>query len=125
MDKKETKEQKTVGKPYTLRKLTDRDLWPVLDIIGKVLPDDLSSLFSQVMLKEKSLEEVGAEGVTKIGVAIIRNMDKAQDDIYAFLADVSGISAQEIQAMPFGTTPRMIWEIVQDVKNAGFFGAAS
>lgn len=123
MEQKKTGAQKK--KPYTLRKLTDRDLWPVLDILGKVLPEDLSGILSQVMLKEKTVEEVGAESMAKIGVAIIRNMDRAREDVYAFLADVSGIPAQELQGMPFGTTPRMIWEIVQDVKNADFFGAAS
>jgi hypothetical protein len=37
------------------------------------------------------------------------------------LSDLSGIPADEIPEMPFGTTPNMIWDIVKDAKNASFF----
>ena len=125
MDNMENNVQKTAEKPYTLRKLNDNDLWSVLNIIGIALPDELSMTFSQIVLKEKSFEEVGAEAITKLGVAIIRNMHKVHDEVYAFLADVSGIPAEDLQKMPFGTTPRMIMDIVKDVKNGSFFGDAS
>ena len=42
------------NKPYTLRKLTGEDLWPVLDIVGKVLPDDLAPLFLDIATGNKS-----------------------------------------------------------------------
>lgn len=112
-------------KPYTLRRLRDKDLYPILSILGKVFPGDLSSVFAQIMTGDRSLEQVGAEVVMKLVVAVIRNMNDVQDEVYALLEDVAGIPAEDIQDMEFGTTPKMIWEIVQNEKNTSFFGALS
>lgn len=112
-------------RPYTLRRLKDKDLWPILDIIGRVFPGDLSGIFAQIVTGNKNLEQVGAEIVMKLVVAVIRNMDNVQDEVYDLLADVSGIPADEIGEMAFGTTPMMIWDIVKNEKNADFFVAVS
>lgn len=112
-------------RPYTLRRLKDKDLWPILNIIGQVFPGDLSSVFAQIMTGSKDIEQVGAEVVTKLGMSVIRNMGIVHDDVYALLADVSGIAAEEIQEMEFGTTPMMIWDIIRNEKNASFFEVVS
>jgi hypothetical protein len=112
-------------RPYTLRRLKDKDLWPILDIIGKVFPGDLSSMFAQIMTGGKDLEAVGAEVVMKLVMAVIRNMDKVEEEVYDLLADVSGIRADDIKEMAFGTTPMMILDIVKNEKNADFFVAVS
>lgn len=112
-------------RPYTLRRLKDKDLWPVLNIIGQVFPGDLSTVFADIMTGGKSVEQVGAEMVAKLGVAVIRNMGIVHDDVYALLSDVSGIPAEEIQEMEFGTTPMMIYDIIKNEKNASFFEVVS
>ena len=118
-------EMETTARNYTLRRLKDKDLWPVLDIIGQVFPGDLSTVFAQIMTGDKNVEQLGAEVVMKLVVAVIRNMNKVQDDVYALLSDVSGLTPEEIQDMEFGTTPLMIWDIVKNEKNASFFGVVS
>lgn len=118
-------EMETTARNYTLRRLKDKDLWPVLDIIGQVFPGDLSTVFAQIMTGDRNIEQVGAEVVMKLVVAVIRNMNKVQDDVYALLSDVSGLTPEEIQDMEFGTTPLMIWDIVKNEKNASFFGVVS
>lgn len=125
MDNKENTVIEEVNKPYTLRRLVDRDLWPVLDIIGKVFPGDLSSIFVEVATGQKGVQEVGGIVMMKLIMAVIRNMNTVRDEVYAFLADVSGIPANEIEEMEFGTTPNMIWDIVKNEKNASFFTAVS
>jgi hypothetical protein len=130
MSKQEIREQEATveevtEKPYTLRRLRDRDLFPVLNIISEVFPDELSSVFVQVSTKEKSVQEVGAMAILKLVLAVLKNMDKVQDDVYSLLSDVSGIPAAEIQEMEFGTTPMMIWDIVANEKNCGFFTVLS
>lgn len=110
-----------VNKPYTLRRLKDKDLWPVLDIIGKVFPDDLASLFVQIAAGEKSIREVGSIVVLRLVKAIVCNLKTVHDEVYEFLSDVSGIPAEEIEEMEFGTTPMMIWEIMRNEKNTSFF----
>lgn len=108
-------------KPYTLRRLKDKDLWPVLDIISKVFPDDLAPIFAQIATGGKTLNQAGAEIVMKLVVAVLKNMGKVHDEVYALLEDVAGIPAEDIQDMEFGTTPKMIWEIIDNEKNVSFF----
>ena len=115
----------TEEKPYTLRRLKDKDLWPVLDIIGKVFPGDLSAIFVEVATGQKSVQEVGGLVMMRMVMAVIRNMNSVRDEVYTFLSDVSGIPANEIEEMEFGTTPSMIWDIVKNEKNASFFTAVS
>lgn len=132
MNKQEIREQEaaveqeaTIERPYTLRRLKDRDLFPILGIVSEVFPDDLAKVFVQLTTKEKSVQEVGAMAILKLVLAVLKNMDKVQDDVYALLSDVSGIPAAEIAEMEFGTTPMMIWDIVDNEKNCGFFKVLS
>lgn len=126
MNNQEIREQEEImERPYTLRRLVDRDLFPILGIISEVFPDDLAKVFVQLSTKEKTVQEVGATAVLKMVLAVLKNMDKVQDDVYNLLSDVSGIPAAEIQEMEFGTTPMMIWDIVANEKNNGFFKVLS
>jgi hypothetical protein len=93
--------------------------------MSEVFPDDLAKTFVQLSTKEKTVQEVGATAVLKMVLAVLKNMDKVQDDVYALLSDVSGIPAAEIAEMEFGTTPMMIWDIVGNEKNNGFFKVLS
>ena len=119
------KAEEAVERPYTLRRLKDKELFPVLGIISEVFPDDLSPIFIKLATKEKNVREVGALASVKIVLAILKNMDKVQDEVYALLSEVSGIPAEEIGEMEFGTTPMMIWDIVNNEKNVGFFKVLS
>lgn len=126
-------------KPYKLRSLKDKDLFPILDIITETLPDGLEDIFTQLFVKKKSdenaptqsnvkkksLEEIGGMAVYEIAVSVLKNVSTIPDKIYALLSDLSGIPADEIPEMPFGTTPSMIWDVVNDAKNANFFGELS
>ena len=124
-DKKATPKEKAQEKPYTLRPLCDEDLWPMLAIIGKVFPNELSEAFVNVVTKEKTMQEIGYDVGFKLVVAVIKNLPNIGGEVYDFLSDLSGIPADEIRKMPFGTTPKMIWDIYHEVKNIDFFGAAS
>lgn len=125
-EQEETIEQEeTMERPYTLRRLKDRDLFPILNIISQVFPDELAQVFAQLSTKEKSVQEVGAMAILKMVLAVLKNMDKVQYDVYDLLSDVSGIPAAEIAEMEFGTTPMMIWDIVGNEKNSGFFKVLS
>lgn len=113
------------AKLYTLRSLKDVDLFPILDIITKVLPEDLSEVFVQLTTGQKSLDEIGGVVVYRIIVSVLKNISTVHDELYALLSDLSGIPAADIQNMPFGTTPSMIWDVVADAKNASFFTVLS
>lgn len=119
--------EEIVERPYTLRRLKDKDLFPILGIISRVFPDDLAKIFVQVASKEKNLQEIGILAVSKLVFAVIKNLsnESLAEDVYALLSDISGIPAEEIGEMEFGTTPMMIWDIVNNEKNTGFFKVLS
>nr|DAU94871.1 MAG TPA: hypothetical protein [Caudoviricetes sp.] len=129
MSKKEniemTEEVTEEVKPYKLRSLKDKDFYPMLDIITATLPDDLADVFVQLATGEKSVDEIGGMVVYKIAVSVLKNVSAIPDKIYPLLSELSGIPADEIPEMPFGTTPSMILDIVADAKNASFFRALS
>lgn len=125
MNQEIREQEEIMEKPYTLRRLRDRDLFPILNIISEVFPDELSNVFVQLSTKEKSVQEVGAMAILKLVLAVLKNMDKVQDDVYALLSDVSSIPVDELKEMEFGTTPMMIWDIVANEKNCGFFKVLS
>lgn len=125
MNQEIREQEEIMEKPYTLRRLRDRDLFPILNIISEVFPDELSAVFVQLSTKEKSVQEVGAMAILKLVLAVLKNMDKVQEDVYALLSDVSSIPVDELKEMEFGTTPMMIWDIVANEKNCGFFKVLS
>ena len=120
-DTEQELEEVKVGKPYTLRDLTDEDIYPLCEIIGKVLPDDMKEAFVQIMSGEKSLKDTGIMVVFDLGKLILKNFSSVKTEMYGLLSDMSGIPVEELKKMPFGTTPRMIKDIFQDAKNTDFF----
>ena len=113
--------EETVKKPYTLRDLNDEDIYPLCEIIGKVLPDDMKEAFVQIMSGEKSLKDTGIMVVFDLGKLILKNFSNVKTEMYGLLSNMSGIPVEELKKMPFGTTPRMIKDIFQDAKNTDFF----
>ena len=112
------------SRPYYLRELKDKDLFTVLSIIDRIFPGEkLQEAFSEITTDGKTIEEIGIQVCTKLGFALIRNIVTAHDEIYALLADMSGLSIELLDNMPFGTGPMMIWDIVNNAKNADFFKA--
>ena len=109
------------NKPYTLRKLNGDDLWPVLEIVGKVLPDDLAPLFMEIATGNKSVDEVGGVVMVRLVSTIIKDIGKVKDEVYSFLTSVSGLTRDEINALGLVAVPKMIWEIYNAEKD--FFAA--
>lgn len=113
--------ENTAENIYELRRLKDRDLFPVLAILGEILPDDLANTFVQVVSKEKKIEEIGMAVMMRLVKEICKNIGRVRGDLYGLLSDVSGVPAAEIEEMPFGTTPKMLMDIVKNEKNSDFF----
>ncbi len=122
---KKATEMEEVKKPYTLRRLDGEDLWPVLDIVGKVLPDDLAQVFTEIATGEKNVAEVGGVVVFRLVSTIIKDIGKVKNEVYDFLTSVSGLTKDEINAIGLMAVPKMIWEIYNAEKNVDFFGDAS
>lgn len=112
------------SRPYTLRPLKDKDLYTVLGILDRIFPGDkLKEAFEIITAEGKTTEEIGIQIASNLGLVLVRNIVTAHDEIYALLADVSGIPTDKIDEMPFGTGPMMIWDIVMNASNSDFFKA--
>lgn len=130
------------SRPYTLRPLCDEDLYPILDIIGKLCPEDMKPIIKkageqydrmtagqcddveeeeQKQIIMQIVSDIGIDIVSDLVLTVIRNLKTVKDDVYALLSDLSGIPADQIRKMGFGTTPKMIMEIAKDIKNQSFF----
>ena len=139
-------EKPAESKPYTLRPLCDEDLYPILDLIARLCPEDLKPIVKKAQAEfdrqmantgedasesdwkqivGQVVNDIGIDIVVQLGIAVIKNMKTVKNEVYALLSDLSGIPAEQIRRMPFGTTPSMIWEVVKDIKNQSFFGESS
>lgn len=118
-------EETEIERPFTLRKLKDGDLIPLLQLFRKVGLKDFKGALMQVA-DGKSAKEVGVVVILEMADIIIENISgSAGDDIYAFWSELSGIPAEEIKDMEFGTLPLMIYDSFNEVKNSSFFKVLS
>lgn len=112
-------------KPYTLRKLKDADLFPLLLILKKIGIRDFKAAFIQVATGKKTLKELGVLATFDMVDILVGNLSKAENEIYALWSDISGIPVEEMKEMEFGTLPMMIYDSFAEVKNTGFFKVLS
>lgn len=120
-----TEEISVVEKPYTLRKLKDGDLIPLLGLFRKLGLKD----FKDVIVKAAnggSAAEIGIEALLNIGDVVISHLEgEAGEAVYAFYSSVSGIPVEEMKEMEFGTLPLMVYDSFNEVKNTSFFKVLS
>lgn len=114
-------EVEIIERPYTLRKLKDGDLIPLLGLFRKLGLKEFKDVVGKVA-NGGSVEEIGLNAIMNIGDVIIENLEgNAGEAIYAFWSGLSGIPVDEIKEMEFGTLPLMIYDSFSEVKNASFF----
>ncbi len=127
MSKRAVIEETVIERPYTLRKLKDTDLFPLLQILRKIgIKDIAKDAFAvdtqdgEESFKNKA-EKVGTAVVLNMADLLIENIGKVSEDLYSLWSDISGIPAEEIKDMEFGTLPLMIYDSFAEVKNTAFF----
>lgn len=117
----EVKEE-VIERPYTLRKLKDGDLMPLLRILRKLGLKEFKDVVMKVS-EGGSVEEIGVFALLNVADKMIENLDTQHtgDEIYSFYSELSGLAAGEIKEMEFGTLPLMIYDSFSEVKNTSFF----
>lgn len=120
-----TEEAEVIERPYTLRKLQDGDLFPLLQLIRKCGLKDIKEAFTQ-KTNDETTREVGVKVMFDMADKLIENIGgEVGDEIYAFWSNLAGISTEEIKSMEFGTLPLMIYDSFAEVKNTSFFKVLS
>ena len=92
-----TNDEVVSEKPYTLRSLKNRDLWSIVRILGKLLPEDMKKAFVQVTSGEKTVKDLGYMVGADMAIMIIQNAYKAQAEVDLFCADMAGIPYGNLQ----------------------------
>lgn len=132
-------ETPTVERPYTLRKLQDSDLFPLLQLLRKLGFKDMKETFNKykgtVRFNKKDYEseeeaakalkelkeKAGTDIVFDMADFVLSKLDTHSDAIYDFFASMAGVPADAIKQMEFGTLPLMIYDTFSEVKNTAFF----
>lgn len=117
--------QTVIERPYTIRSLKNGDLWKVVNILGKILPEELKQAFIQAASGNANVKEIGGMVVCDMAVMITKNAHKAQAEVDAWCADLIGKSVEELNEMEFGTTALILIDVFGDAKNTSFFKVLS
>lgn len=84
-----------------MRELKGDDIFTVLGILGKLdCQDEIMALVDGAFNSaEKDLEKRGTKVVAGLVFAVMKNINKAKDDINSFLADLTGKEVREINSL--------------------------
>lgn len=127
-------ENETVAKAYELRRLTADDVFPMFQIISKIGIKEFKKCFESPevmqMVKDaassgKDMEavkgSVGVAVVLDIAGIIVSNLGSCKNDIYQFLAQLSGMIVKDIAELPMVTFFEMIIDVVKKDEFKDFF----
>lgn len=133
-----------IDKTYELRELQADDLFVVINIVRKIGINEFEACFQSEEVKAAILNMVkhtdeGADestndsAVVSIGVSValniasilLANIGKCKDDIYALLANLSGLKVKDIAKLPAKTFMCMVTDLVKKKEFADFFQEAT
>lgn len=119
----------------TIRKLNAKDLFRMANILNKIgigelkkviSADKIASLASQKDINQDALTTiVGANVIFDVVGIVINNLDKAEKDIFAFLANVTNKTPEEIENLDMGEFMDLLVAIFKKDEFKDFFKRAS
>ena len=120
-------------KKYTLRKLEAKDIAPMASILSKIGLKEVKNCFSPDDMKaiaggEGGIEAVGAVGVSvafEIAGVILSNYERCQNDVFSFLASLSGMDIKQIESLPLDTFTEMVFDVVKKEEFKDFMKVVS
>lgn len=133
-------EQRQDEKPYTLRALCAKDIFPMTVIIRKIGLKDIGDCFDSEEIKkimetanangadsvsDKAAETVGISVVLKIVDVILENLPAAEQEIFDFMAGLSGMTAVDVGNLPMDVFFEMLIDIFEKKEFVGFMKVVS
>lgn len=106
---------------YEVRPLVASDMGAICKIITAVGVRQFKECFKVEDFKGGNVEEIGFGVVFDIAGIIIANIPKAEAEIQAFVASVTGLSLTEVQEMPFADYGELVVMIVTKEDFRDFF----
>ena len=129
----------TEQKPYTLRALCAKDVFPMVKIIRKIGLKDIGKAFNPEEIKaitesvsedesatvDSIAETVGIAVVLKIVDVILENLEAAEQEIFGFLGGLAGMTADEVGSLPMDVFFEMLMDTFQSKEFVGFMKVVS
>lgn len=123
-------------KPYTLKRLQSKDVFPMLRILSKIGMSELKECFSSHAVteaisratesgKDIDLSAVGVNVAVDIASVIVTNIPKCEQDIYAFLSQLSGMHVQDIADLDAVVFFEMIVDVIKKPEFRDFMKVVS
>lgn len=117
---------------YTFRQLTSKDIFPMSKIISKIGIKEFKECFAsdnvKALIKKGGKGNADAIGVSimfDIASIIITNLPKCENEIFAFLASVTGLNVKDIEEASMGDFAEMIIMLVQKEEFKDFISVVS
>lgn len=116
------------NKEYTLRGLKASDLFMMTKIINKIGIKEVKDCFNSPDVK-KAITGAETEDVTAVGMQVmlelatlvVSHLPDCENEIYQFLASLSGMKAEEIKELSMTTFFDMILEVFRKEEFTDFF----
>ena len=111
-----------IEKAYVLRELQSKDVFLMSRIISKIGIKEFKSCFETEEVQkliaedadaEASVERIGLSVMVDIAGVVLSNVTHAEQDIYSFLADLSGKTVKDIAELDMVVFAEMIIDVVQ------------
>lgn len=127
-------------KPYVLRDLCAKDIFPMTVIIRKIGLKDIGKCFDPEEIKaimesvsgdgeEKNMDDiaetVGISVVLKIVDVVFENLSAAEQEIFGFLGRLSGMTAGAVGNLPMDVFFEMLVDVFRKKEFMGFMKAVS
>lgn len=108
----------STNKTYELRSLQAGDVFPMFTIMSKIGVKEFKDCFAadevRAMVAENGKADasaIGAKVMLGIASVVISHIAAAEQDIYSFLAGLSGMSKDEIKTLDMVTFANMIIDV--------------
>lgn len=122
-----------VKKPYTFRRLSTVDLFPMFKVVSKLglkqfqENGGIKTIISRIASGSKEINptELGIDIFLEITFLVIENLPKCENELYALLSQTSDLSVDDIKAQDMSITAEMILDFIRKEEFGDFFKVVS
>ncbi len=122
----------TTEKKYELKPLQSKDVFPMFRIISKIGIKEFRDCFNSAEVKDAiakgnkaDVNALGMNIMLDVASVVISHVGDAEQEIYAFLSGLSGMSKKEIEALDMVTFFEMIVDVFKKEEFKDFIGVVS
>ena len=126
----------TEAKPYTFRKLSSVDVFPMFKIIGAIGINEFTACFEKDGVKNMIASVTGESGddvVSIVGISvileivnvIIGNLPKCENEIYQILSQTSNLTVKQVKELDMAVFFEMVIDFIKKEEFRDFIKVVS